>query len=1718
MKKTSLLYLFLFFSLNCFAQLSKTHYIPPLSGTDYEVVQGHYLYISTPSTTPVNVNIIAIGGGTTSVTVTNNSPKEYYINSGNDTQLMASGSNLNKPISNKGFIIEANNLVYVAVRVISGNNNQAGSLTSKGMSALGKEFRVGAFINTGISGSSNLRYTFLSILATENNTKIEFKDIKPGVTLVNNSGVGNTPASIVLNRGESYVLATEDNNIANKDGLIGALVKSDKPIAFNCGSFSGTNGNTSNRDLGFDQIVPMEKIISGLAPNSSGDIETEYIFVRGAAPSTLDIIERPLIVAHHDGTNIYINGNTIPITINAGEYYIINGSDFGTDKNIYVRTSKPVFAYQSVGGASQANQQLFFVPPLNCSTPNFVNNIPFIENVGNLPFTTNSGLNIVTKTGANLQIGINGINYSSNSLPSGITISSNIVTTKNSYTTYRITGLKGNIGVFSDQQVYVSYFGSNGAATYGGYYSGFDIKPEITSDKLVATSSSCIPNALLKASTASIYNSFEWFLNDSTIPIAGENSNFYNPTQPGFYKVKVSNSNCGSFTFSDNIPISNCPSDIDNDLIADNIDLDNDNDGISNCTESYGDQSINISNLSSGNLTIGNYNNSFIETITTTGNASSTPFTGKTDGSFISEIPAGIGNSETYTITFDKPISLSMNYVTTASPNDLLNSEAEYTVNSDLDKTITILNPNNQLLIDTNYDGVYESGVTQFSSFEIRFRLNSTIPLAAGTGNFKLLTNLTKSLRFTHKNLSDTNTNKSTFKIMATCIPRDTDLDGIADQLDLDSDNDGIPDNSEAEGKNSVSLLKEDTNKDGLYDIYGSGINCIDSDSDGVKDYLDLDSDNDGIYDLVESGNNAADINLDGVVDGLPTSFGTNGLSDSIETSADSQVINYTIADTDGDGIRNYIELDSDNDLCNDVIEAGFLDPNSDGLLGNNPLTVDTNGIVTSGTAYTNPGVNYITTAPIIITTQPIVTPSCELQNTTISLVDNGGNTYQWQVYNGSNWADITNNSTYSGATSNTLSITNVSQTMNGYKYRVQLNKIGNSCGLISAETTLTVYQLPIVKDVTIVQCDSDSNPDGKTFFNLTVNNDLISSNYINENFTYYTSPTGANSGLTTDLIVNDLAFENTSASLMYVWARITDKITGCFSVAKLTLKVPATNLLPSYKIPIPTVCDDFLDTNGINNSNNNNRDGIATFDFSWTKATILSMLPTNQVYTINYYRNKSDALAEINLITDISNYRNIGYPNYQDIWVRVESKLDNTCVGLGPYITLKVEALPFANPVIIPRQCDDNQDGIYNFDTSILESTLLNGQTNVTVTYFDQNNMPLKDANGIAITSPFPPNFKSKSQTIKAVVTNNSTLGCFDETLILFTVDDLPEAFSIPAALTSACDDELDPLDQDGKFAFDTTTIQTTILGTQSGLIVKYYDENGNTLASPLPNPFITGTQNVTATVINPLNLSCTATTTIHFVVNALPKINLNTNGSENELICSNIPTFFVNLDAGIQDGSPTNYYTYIWSKDGTIMPTETNYNLNVNSNGDYLVKVTTAAGCNRTRSINVTSSDIATINSIDITDLSDVNSITIHASGKGNYEFSLDAPFGPFQTSNLFENVAAGIHDVYVIDTNGCGTVTKQIAVIGVPKFFTPNGDGYNDYWNVKGVNNIFNSKSIIYIFDRYGKLLKQILPSSQGWDGTINGSPMPADDYWYSVQLEDGRETKGHFSLKR
>ena len=82
--------------------------------------------------------------------------------------------------------------------------------------------------------------------------------------------------------------------------------------------------------------------------------------------------------------------------------------------------------------------------------------------------------------------------------------------------------------------------------------------------------------------------------------------------------------------------------------------------------------------------------------------------------------------------------------------------------------------------------------------------------------------------------------------------------------------------------------------------------------------------------------------------------------------------------------------------------------------------------------------------------------------------------------------------------------------------------------------------------------------------------------------------------------------------------------------------------------------------------------------------------------------------------------------------------------------------------------------------------------------------------------------------------------------------------------------------------------------------------------------------------------------------------------------------------------------------------------------------------------------------------------------------------------------------------------------------PKYFTPNGDSSNDHWRIKFSENEPNL--IVTIFDLYGKLMTQFNSSAIGWDGTYQGNEMPSSDYWFVVKRENGKEFKGHFSLKR
>ncbi|GAL88392.1 T9SS type B sorting domain-containing protein [Jejuia pallidilutea] len=1901
--KNILVCLVVLISYQGFSQLSKKHYIPPLTSSEFGNAnpEDQYIYLSTPSSGNVPYTIIPVGqppSGYITGTVSNANPVEISLGSGNG-QLFIPSPQTSLVTNNRGYIIEADAPIYVSVRMNAGNGAQAGALVSKGASALGITFRVGTYTN---ENPQDNYLSFVSVMATEDNSQITFDNLPAGLVIKNYTGT--FPITVTLNEGESYTVACNslDQTITNRDGLIGCLVTSNNPVVVNCGSANGSFGDGNGRDYGIDQIAGLSKV------------GREYIFVKGEGNNNW---ENVLIVAHSNNTSISINGNAPITTINAGEYYVIEGNLFNTAGNMYVETSQDVFAYQGVGSTSEANQGMFFVPPLSCETRGNIDNIANIDNIGTTIYS--GGLSIVTKVGATVTV---------NNLPltNFATIGPSNVNGKPDYVTYKITGLSNNISVQGNDELYVAYFNVNGAATSGSFYSGFPSNPEINFDAQFATLGNCIPNITLEAANAQNFDSYEWFYDDgSGYQSLALNVPSITPTIPAKYKLIGIITCTGETLESVEVPVSICPDDRDNDGIIDNLDIDNDNDGIVNCDESKGDVVINLSNINAPILT---FNDGTVNTSIASSSYSQTNSSGNTNtltgnnlGEFTSTVLAGAVAENNYNISFTEPVNIKFSENTAVSHN-IIAEEFFIARITPSNKNITLVDPNDRLLIDTNFDGIFETGITQISGSEIHFKIN---PNPTGTAPYEFFASEVSSFTFIHKSVSLTESSTYNGTLALTCFSNDNDSDGIKDEFDLDSDNDGIPDFVENQGV-LVALSGIDTDLNGLDDIFDITLSPIDTDADGVLDFYDLDSDNDGITDLIETGELGllSDTDLNGIVDS-PT-VGVNGWVDAAETAPDSNTIGYVINDFDADSIFSYIDADSDGDGCSDVIEAGFSDANNDNFLGDIAPTVGINGLVNNASdGYTIPNADYLDTATIRIDTQPSDIVVCEGSDNNISLISSTYDSIQWEIStDGINWTTIIDDATYSNSQTNSLLISNTPLTFNGNRYRAFLNLNGNSCGLYSDEMSLQVDVLPIAntaptlrlcdndnngtmpfdltsqnnnistqpnitisyhetqtdadanlnpisspfetgtttiyarventgntmcyatssfnvevyesaipteplnmtrlqdcdntsvgtdvdgfitfdltqKEIEILngqsatdfsisyftdaaysniittpsnfnntvaglqtiyarvynnaftdcytdtafevevfslpqvaapntyaQCDDNSN-DGQAFFNLTLDNikTEINPNFINENltFTYYETQTEAENEV--NPIVGPEAYQDALGFTPETkWIRVENQ-NGCYRVTPITIEVnPSSAALASYN-PTPIYqCDDGAD----------NRDGTAFFDMTPIRNEIVSSIFSTVNVSVHFYESQTDAELEINEIADIANHENINSPNTQNIWVRVKSDLGNDCLGLEEFPNLlNVEALPIANPVTIARQCDyDLSDSVlsYPFDVSQLEADILNGQNplDVTITYFNASGNPLLYNDGTPVISPIQPVFLSENQTITVRVTNNNTLdpdgACYDETTVDFIVDEQPRAFNVTPQIV--CDGSAGDIDDDGFYPFDTSTFTSAILGNQTGMLVfyEYIDENGsvNSGEPTLPNPFVSATQSVIVGVINPNNLLCQAITTINLVVNPLPEFTV----MSPQIVCTSDPTFEITLEPFEDNPGEVFNYEWLWtSLDGTTTNQfiSNDRAINVSNPGTYTITLTKTdgTGCSRSREIRVAASEQATITMDDVTvvDFSENNSVTIDPTnlGSGDYDYALveaGSSFINYQSDPFFDRVKPGFYTIYVRDAI-CGVTTLDISVIGYSRFFTPNGDGFNDVWQIKGIDENNQGNSTIYIYDRYGKLLKQLLTSSDGWDGTYNGQLMPTEDYWFKVNLEDGRTFMGHFTLKR
>lgn len=209
----------------------------------------------------------------------------------------------------------------------------------------------------------------------------------------------------------------------------------------------------------------------------------------------------------------------------------------------------------------------------------------------------------------------------------------------------------------------------------------------------------------------------------------------------------------------------------------------------------------------------------------------------------------------------------------------------------------------------------------------------------------------------------------------------------------------------------------------------------------------------------------------------------------------------------------------------------------------------------------------------------------------------------------------------------------------------------------------------------------------------------------------------------------------------------------------------------------------------------------------------------------------------------------------------------------------------------------------------------------------------------------------------------------------------------------------------------------------------------------------------------------------------------------------------------------------SFVWSNANGILPGQSGSSYTAMAPGNYAVTTRSyATGCSATATTTIATLYPPTIVTATVSSyFSDIQTVLVTVLPVGDYEYKLDN--NPYQDSNEFTDLVMGTHEIWVKDKFGCGVKKILVQIVNYPNYFTPNGDGYHDTWNITSLKD--NPNAFIYIFDRYGKLIKQIQPSGPGWDGTYNGRPLPATDYWFTVDYNEQAKTeqfKAHFSLLR
>ncbi|WP_395042811.1 choice-of-anchor L domain-containing protein [Flavobacterium sp.] len=430
------------------------------------------------------------------------------------------------------------------------------------------------------------------------------------------------------------------------------------------------------------------------------------------------------------------------------------------------------------------------------------------------------------------------------------------------------------------------------------------------------------------------------------------------------------------------------------------------------------------------------------------------------------------------------------------------------------------------------------------------------------------------------------------------------------------------------------------------------------------------------------------------------------------------------------------------------------------------------------------------------------------------------------------------------------------------------------------------------------------------------------------------------------------------------------------------------------------------------------------------------------------------------------------------------------TCVANGE-INIEYSNIPtlFDQTLI---QCDDDNDGVTTYNLSQLDSLITGGNSQISNPIYYESL-----ANAQADNNPIlnPSNYLNNS-TNQLFAKAQNTYGCSSYATINLEIPNNSISAINPIFICDSDDT------QDGITIFDLDTLVSNPLlsSLPSGLTLAYYLSENDAIASnyPININYTTTTPYLETIYVKILDgINCYGILPIELNVNTFDPPNF----EDSILYLCNLSP--INLEIA------TGFSSYNWTNGDNDNSTT------ITVPGIYLVTVTDANGCEKTKRFEVLASGIATITSINVIDFNGLNnSAEVILSGLGDYEYSIDGV--NYQANSVFTSLFPAEYIIYVKDIHFCGIVQQSFIILDYPRYFTPNGDGINDFWKIENLINLSNSK--LSIFDRFGKLIISYTEYSQGWNGTLNELELPSTDYWFVLTLNNGKTIKGNFSLKR